>query len=717
MFRNWAPQQNHNLSISGGSEKIKYFGFFGYTDQETMIKQNGGNYNRYNAQSNIDADITKNLKMTIDLSAAYENRMFPIRGLQNDGYAWQDYYNTKPWYPATLPDPSKIAWGGIDVGSIATVTNIDLMGYNLNKSQNLRGIVTFTYDFEKIKGLKAKAFVNYSDNLSYNKNFRKPIKFYTYNPSNEVYSVAASFNESNLGEGFGKSSVLTQQYSLNYDNTFNKDHHVSALALFESMDYKANNINAFRSNLLTPAIDQLFIGSTTGMGNNGSASEMGRVSYVGRLNYNFKDRYLLETILRADASAKFPTENRWGYFPSVSLGWVMSQEGFMKSLRALDNLKLRASYGQSGNDAVGNFQYLSGYSVRGTAILDNAAQPGLYVTGLANPLLTWEKMAIYNAGLDFSFLNRKIYGTGDAFYRTRDGIPATRIASLPTTFGASLPPENLNSLDDRGFEFILGTSNKTGDFSYDISGNISWSRSKWIHYEEPDYTDPDQKNISQRSGQWTDRSMGYVSDGLFTSQDEINKLDFIYADLGGNSSLRPGDVKYKDLNGDKKLDWKDQKDIGKGTFPHWMYGFTGTLKYKNFDFTGLFQGAFGYNTMINLTMYPNSTEYDLRWTEQNNDPNALVPRLGGSSSNAYTSDYSYKSTAYIRLKTASLGYDVPKHILNKVGINKLRVYFAGTNLLTLSTLSKYGMDPETPSGTIMVYPQQRTLSLGLNMSF
>ena len=159
----------------------------------------------------------------------------------------------------------------------------------------------------------------------------------------------------------------------------------------------------------------------------------------------------------------------------------------MKNVRSIDNLKLRASYGQSGYDGVGNFQYLSGYSVRGTAILDNNPQTGLYSNGLANPFLTWEKITIYNAGLDFSVF-QKVHGTGEVFYRKRSGIPATRMTSLPTTFGSSLPPENLNSLDDRGFEFNLGTSNTIGNFSYDISGNISWSRSKWIHYEEPDYT-------------------------------------------------------------------------------------------------------------------------------------------------------------------------------------------------------------------------------------
>ena len=717
VFRPWAPQQNHNISIRGGSEKIKYFGFFGYTDQETMIKRNGGNYSRYNAQSNIDATITKNLSMTLDINAAFENRLFPIRGLQNGGFLWQDYYSTRPWYPATLPDPTKVAWGGIDVGSIATTSNIDLMGYNLNKGSDLRGTFILDYNVEKIKGLKVKALINYLNNETYGKSFYKPISFYTYNPTTQVYAVAASYTQSQVTESMYRGNVLTQQYSLNYENTFNKIHHLSALALFESTDYHDNNFNATRVNLLTPAIDQLFIGSTTGMGNNGSASEMGRISYVSRINYSLMDRYLIETTLRADASAKFPSNNRWGYFPSVSLGWIISQEGFLKSQKTLDNLKLRASYGQSGNDAVGNFQYLAGYSVRGNSILDNAAQPGLYSTGLANPYLTWEKMTIYNVGLDFSFLNRKFYGTGDAFYRLRNGIPATRVTSLPSTFGSSLPPENINSLDNRGFEINLGTSNSIGALSYDISGNISWSRSKWVHYEEPVYTDPDQKRIYQSSGQWTDRVMGYVSDGLFTSQDQINALKYVYSDLGSNAPLRPGDVIYKDLNGDGKLDWKDQKDIGKGTVPHWIYGLNGTIRYKDFDFTGLFQGAFGYNTLVNLTMYPNSIEYDLRWTSQNNNPNALISRLGGSSTNGYTSDYRYKATSYIRLKSASIGYDIPKRILNKTGINKLRFYFAGTNLLTISSLNKYGIDPEIPSGTIMYYPQQRTLSLGLSASF
>ncbi len=717
-FRNWAPQQNHNLSIRGGSKKIKYFGYFGYANQETMVKLNGGDYSRYNVQSNVDADITDNLKMSIDVSTTIQNKNFPIRGLNNGASFWQDYYTTKPWYPATLPDPTKVPWGGIDVGGVNSVSNIDLMGYNRTDDQNFRGTAMLTYDFKKIKGLQAKAKMNYTVSDVYQKTFNKPIKFWTYNTTTMVYTQSASFNESRLSENLYRFNNLTQQYSLDYNKTLSEKHKISLLALYESIDYKSNFFSATRTNLLTPLIDQLFIGSNIGMGNNGSANEMGRTSFVGRFNYSFDDRYLLETNFRADASAKFSSNKRWGYFPSVSAGWVISREKFMERIGVIDNLKLRASYGLSGNDAVGNFQYLSGYSTQGSVLFDDRQIPGLYITSLANPNLTWEKMTIYNAGLDYSFFKEKIYGTLDIFYRKRNGIPATRSNSLPSTFGSTLPPENINSLNDRGFEFSLGTRGSVRNFSYDINTNISWSRSKWDHFEEPDYVDPDQIRINKRSGQWTDRAMAYVSDGLFTSQKEIDNYNIKYVALGGNSTLKPGDIKYKDLNGDGVLDWKDHKEIGKGSFPHWTYGVNTTLHYKNFSLTTLFQGAFGFSTYVNITAYgTNSVMYDLRWTEKNNNPNALVSRLGGSSSNDFYSDYRWKTNSYVRLKVASFGYDFSKAGLNKLGIDKIRFYVAGTNLLTISTLDKFRIDPEVESGSALVYPQQRTITLGLNLSF
>jgi len=720
VMRDWAPQQQHNLSVRGGSDKIKYYGFIGFLDQETMIKKNGGNYNRYNLQSNIDAKITESLSLQLDLAAIVENKNYSARPMSG-GELWQDYWTTFPYYPALLPDPTKnsFAYGG-GLGGIHLSSNRAISGYNDTNSENLKGTLSLNYKIKAVKGLSAKAFANYFKYNSSNKTFHRPVNFYTYDPTSQAYTLIGSYyTKAALNQSYSKSSTFTQQYSLNYDNTFNDVHHITALALYEAINYNDDNLSASRINFLTSAIDQMYAGSTAGMMNNGSATEMGRKSYVGRINYEFKNKYLVETIFRADASAKFPSAKRWGYFPSVSLGWIITQEDFMKRFSKLDNLKLRVSYGQSGNDAVGNFQYLAGYTYGNTYLIGSGAQQGLRSTGLANPNLTWEWMKISNIGVDFSMFNRKLYGEADIFYRERSGIPTTRISTLPSTFGASLPPENINSLNNRGAELNIGTAGKIGELTYDISGNISWSRAKWDHYEEPIYTDSDQERIYKNSGRWTDRNYGYLSNGLFTSQTEIDVLKFDQ-DQQGNKSLRPGDIHYFDVNNDKKLNWKDQVEIGKGTTPHWFMGFNANLKYENFDFSALFQGAFGYSTVVNRNPYSqpqySTLLYEERWTTMKNNSTALFPRLGGASTNGLWSDFYFKKAGYIRLKTVSLGYSLPKRWLDEIAVSQVRIFAAGTNLLTFNKLKNYGLDPEAP-GVGNYYPQQRTISFGANISF
>jgi TonB-linked SusC/RagA family outer membrane protein len=721
LTRDWAPQQQHNLSVRGGSDRIKYYGFIGFLDQETIWKKNGGNYGRNNLQSNIDAKILDNLSLQLDVSSITEDREFPWRP-QGEGAntVWQDYWNTLPIYPATLPDATKIPYAGPSgVGGAHVITNSEIAGYHNTELQTLKGTGALNYTFNFIKGLTAKALYNVIQTSSNNKHFTRPANFYTYDPASQIYTLAgATGDKASLSQTDDRSKIKTGQISLNYQHTFAENHQVKAFALYEAIDYSSDYLTAMRINFLTPAIEELFAGSTTNMTNNGSASEMGRKSYVGRLNYSYKEKYLVETILRADASAKFPSDKRWGYFPSVSLGWKISDENFMKGLQNLDHLKLRASYGQSGNDGVGNFQYLTGYKYGLTHILNNATQQGIVSTGLPNPNLTWEEISIYNAGIDFSMWKRKLYGEADIFYRERSGIPSTRIATLPSTFGANLPPENLNSLNDRGFDVKLGTAGSINDLTYDLNANISYTRSKWDHFEEPVYTDPDQERLYKKSGQWTDRAFGYASDGLFTSQDQINSLTF-NQDGQGNKSLRPGDIRYKDTNLDGTLDWKDQVEIGKGTIPHWMVGFNTNLKYKDFDFSALFQGAFDYYNYIVLThgaLAP-ALVYDLRWTEENNNPNAFIPRLGGAATNNYGSDHYYQKAGYIRLKTLSFGYNLPKHLLEPVKLSGVRFYFAGYNLLTFDKLSKYGTDPEAPSGNAgYYYPQQKTITFGVNIT-
>jgi len=718
-IRPWAPQQNHNVSVTGGSEKVKFYSYLGYNNQETISRNDGGGYNRINLQTTMDAVIIDGLTLSSSFNYIKENRDFTAMNLASSNYYYA-LYDSDPRYALSLPDKTMLSYAGSSYGNAVFVSSRKLAGYSRSDNHNLRINGSLTYDIKEIKGLKLKAFVNYNGYFGLSKVFRKQPGFYSYKADIDEYIFERkSQDPTMLAHGTSYSEDMTQQYSISYENTLNEDHQLSVLALHERINYKNEGFDTQRGNLTTSVIDQLFAGDPTTASNGSYASEMGRSSFVGRVNYGYKNRYLVETIFRADASAKFPKDGRWGYFPSVSLGWVVSQEDFLINSKIIDNLKIRGSFGQSGDDGIGNYQYYAGYAYDMSYILADKIYQGLYSTGLANSRLSWERLSIYNGGIDFSFFKRKLYGTVEGFYRLRTGIPGYRTESLPSTFGASLPLENLNSMDSRGFELEAGTSGKYGDFNYDISANISWARSKWVSFDEPVYTDADQKRIYGYSGKWTDERYGYVSDGLFTSMDEIAALDYTYVDLGGNEALKTGDVKYLDMNDDKKLDWRDQVKIGQGTMPNWMYGLNMNFKYKNIDLGMLFQGAFGYTSYIDLESAPTTLKYENRWTEKENSKYSLVPRPGSKNvANWWYSDYRNHNASYVRLKNMALGYELGKKALETIKLSKLRIYVAGTNLFTLSSLAKYGVDPEAPEGTpAYYYPQQRTVSLGVSLNY
>ncbi|MFQ3325899.1 MAG: TonB-linked SusC/RagA family outer membrane protein [Salibacteraceae bacterium] len=719
LLRDWAPQKQHNLSVRGGSEKIKYYGFVGYMNQETVWNISDPDYTRYHIQSNVDAQITDQLALRFDIT----NINGLVRTTQQDqfGYpnnsleAWGKYHQHLSMFPATLPDPTKRPFGGLN-SNLHILMDRDYFGYRNTGTNDFRTTLSLNYDFKSIEGLSAKIFFNSKQKYRFMKYMQKPASYYDYNSSNDTYTLRGSYGtKANANESRNFDKQNTTQISLNYNRTFNDDHHVSGLFLHELIDISGNSLSAGRINFLTASIEQLFAGSTEGMTNNGSAYEMGRSSFVTRANYRFKNKYYIETSFRADASAKFNEEKRWGYFPSVSLGWAMSEEGFMQNFDSLDRVKLRASYGTSGNDAVGNFQYLSGF-VYGSTELFSGVEQGIVSSGLANPNLSWEELAIYNIGVDFSLWNRKLYGEVDAFYRTREGMIATRLASLPSTVGAQLPPENLNSQNNRGFELKVGTSGGySSGLQYDLSANLSYTRSQWDSFEEPVYDDPEQERLYKKSGRWTDREFGYISDGLFGSQAEIDNLGY-NMDGQNNATLKPGDVRYLDTNDDGIIDWTDQQEIGTGTTPLFMFGFTSNLSYKNFDLSVLFQGAAAHYSSLNF-IFNTETYYNNRWTPENNDTNALVPRLGGAPSNGWKSDYRYRNASYLRLKNLNIGYNVPQALLDKAGVKDFRIFLSGYNLFSIDGFKNYDLDPEFPSGGGgRYYPQQKTVSLGINLT-
>ncbi|MEC5144000.1 TonB-dependent receptor [Chitinophaga sp. 212800010-3] len=720
ILRSWAPMQNYNLSVRGGNKNIRYYTFLGTMQQGSFWKKNGGDYKRYNFQTNVDANILDNLTVGVTVSNIIDNINSTNRPQNGGGYLFADLYNNKPMYPASLPDPTKIPFSGSATGGALVQSNRELGGYSDDHFQTFTQSVNINYNFKKLKGLSLKAFGNYTRINDNQKSYARPVDLWTYNVDTKQYSLAAQYNSNTqLNQQKSETTTLTGQFSINYNNTFNSVHTISAMALYEAYSYSYDYISAGRANFTFPSLDQMFAGDVNTESNNGGASQTGRSSYVGRINYGYANKYLAQFILRADASAKFPPGSRWGYFPSASLGWRMGQENFLKHVYNLDELKLRASYGASGYDGVGDFQYLSGYGpTLMPALFGGVPVMGIASLGMPNPNLSWERISIYNAGIEYSFFKRKLYGELDVFYRKRNGIPARRTTSLPSTFGADLPLENLNSMSNRGFELSVGTSGKSGDWKWDVSGNISWQRAKWGHVEEVDYTDPDSKRINQLSGQWVDRTFGYKSAGLFTSQDQIDHLGIQYP---GNPVLHPGDVKYVDVNKDGILDWKDQVEIGKGQIPEYMAGLNINVTYKDFDLSALIQGAFGYYKNVNLGAYT-KTYFDNRWTEANNNPNALIPRLGGAGTNGLLSDRNFIKADYARLKSIALGYNLPKSVIQTIGFQHARVYVGATNIFTLSKLNKYDVDPESPFSvqdgqpTTSYYPQQKTIMLGVNIS-
>lgn len=717
----YSPFQQHNLSFRGGNSAVRYFTFLGYTGQTGMYKSGDNQLNRYNIRSNIDAQITRDFSVGFDLSYIKTDLKAPNRPQVS---LWQDLQESQPVYPSSLPDPSKIAYTGMVISTVASTTR-DLGGYRDNNSNQIFSTLRLKYDLPAIEGLSVKGVLNYINNSSKSKGWAKQYSMWTYEPQSDTYQEKAGAISTFLSEGYGQTDNITGQLFLNYDRNFAQKHSVSGLLLTEVSSSRAQNISAGNNGFISTAIDYLFAGGATSQSSSGSASETGRLSYVGRVNYAYDNKYLLEATMRYDGSPKFPADRRWGFFPSVSAGWILSRESFARDINWLDNLKLRVSYSKSGYDGIGAFQYIAGFNFANRYVVNGETRTGLLARGLENLLITWEDMTIYNAGIDFSAFQNKFYGEFDVFYRDRRNILATRILSLPNTFGATLPQENINSQNNRGFELMLGYRNNISrDFRYDISGNISYARARWDHYEEPEYTDPDDIRINKVSGNWADRWFGYQSDGLFTSADEIAKHE-LDQDNQGNATLKPGDIKYVDQNGDNKLDWRDKVQIGTTSTPQVMFGINLNLAYRNFDLSILGQGATRYQYMLNLQT-PNEGNiaqiiYDMRWTEANNNRDAKVPRvyIGSKPNNLFTSDYWLYNASYLRIKVLSLGYNLPSSLLNKVAFDNVRIYFSGTNLFTFSGMNKFSIDPEAPSGVRagLSYPQQKILTLGLNVTF
>ncbi len=741
-LRNFAPQQQHNISVRGGTEKVKYFVSGGYYHQDGILKSDDIKNNRYSLRSNLDIELTKRLSMGIDISIINQDYIGPRNQLERTGSIvgiMTMLYRARPyWSNEPFPDPSYAHAMGTGEISPATLSEIDYSGYK--KWNKLSGDAKINFAYSLPYGFTVRAVFDYSRIYLRNKEKAEKTPVYTYNWDTGEYKLITNVNSmSSLVERQDITNSMTQQYFLNWDKKF-KDHSLSAMLVYEKLSNNYDYFSASRQNYQFD-IDYLFAGPDLDKDNTGSGSEGGRKAWIGRINYDYKGKYLFEVSSRYDGSANFPPDSRWGFFPSASAGWRISEENFIKdNLPFVNNLKLRASHGLLGYDAAGSFQYLATYSVKSSYIYDNTnvLSSGIRADALPNTSITWEKMRTTNAGVDFSLWNSMLEGSFDYFYRKRTDVLGARTNSIPDIVGASMPNVNYAAYDNRGWELTLNHSSKIGDIKYSVGGNISWNREKILVKDHADFANEELRRRGDPIGDFTDELWTYPTDGLFKSFEEIQG----WADIDGknNATIKPGDVKYIDSNGDGQITVDDMIIAGRGSYPKLTYGLNMSVAWKGFDLSMLWQGAGLYNYSLRSSpdlafpfyagntpttdMYYNSYVPEGNpWMEANTDGRWPLVRT-----DSYNRSHpSYKTAnqfwlidgSYIRLKNIQLGYTIPKKLISRWGIGNCKVYVSGYNLLTFSELDF--VDPEIDTDAAKTFgdyhPPMGSYNVGVIVNF
>ncbi|MBG6234967.1 TonB-linked SusC/RagA family outer membrane protein [Pedobacter sp. CAN_A7] len=734
-IRDNAPQYYQNLNVDGGTEDVKYFFNVGYLDQDAIWKSNSTQFKRYNLRSNLSAKINKRLTAELNLSGRLEDRQAPgvassliMATIKRESPISPIYANNNPDY---------LAPSNVQQNSLAQ-TDSEISGYSSNRKKFFSGIARLTYDLPWVDGLNAKATYSYQNTDTEGKTYIKKYNLYKYNTAANSYDVDYTANDpSNLGVNNNHQDDQAFQLSLNYAKNFGGKHNLSGLLLFERTSTNTSYLSAYREFLLDN-LDELFAGVPTNQSNDGSSAQIAREGYVGKFNYDYASKYLVEMGFRYDGTYKVAPENRFGFFPNVSVGWRINEENFLKNVTALDNLKLRASFGKVGDDGGDDpgaanyiipFRYIPGYNYPANNYqFGSQLIPGLITSGLTNPLLTWYTSYTSNIGLDVSLWSGKLSASVDVFYRKRTGLLATRLLSLPNTFGAALPQENLNGDNTRGFELELSHKNTVGNWTYSISPNLTFSRSKYGYLEQSEQTNSLNNYQGNMTDRWMNISRGYVSIGQFQNQQEINTSPV--QDTQGNKTLLPGDIRYQDINGDGVIDSRDQTVIGRGATPEIFYGLNLNVNFKNFDLSVLLQGAANFNRYYSEELqnpfFNNANSLAMfsdRWHRADlyDTNSAWIPgkypstMISGTPNNQRYSTFWMQDATYLRIKNVDLGYTFSKHLTEKIGMRTARIYVSGQNVFTLSKV-KF-IDPEQPNGRGNFYPQQKLWTLGLNVGF
>lgn len=746
--------QKHNVTVQGGGEKMRYFTSFGYLGQKGNI--DNFNYNRYNVRANIEGTIGKNFDYKVGLSGVMSRRSTPayLSGGSDAGYAETGWFSIArqtiqmhPYLPRQYQGYYTGAVQNNQSFLVSPLAAIYESGFKHTNGASMRANAEFTYHLPWVKGLTLRASGSYDWSNSHNKNLSTPygMMSMTKDASGQwawnlrTDNPHVSDNSTNLGEGSTYSEQLVGQAGIDYANTFGK-HTIEAMALVEARQYKGNSLSAYVKNLPFASLPELSNGTATNSPVGGWSSASRSAGYVFRAKYDYADKYLAEFTGRVDGSYKFAGMNnkRWGFFPSGSVAWRISKEDFMKDVNIVDDLKIRGSVGLLGNDSVSEYMFLSTYSkydeLVAYGLLGGATStnPAYYTSGIANTDLTWEKTLSWNAGVDMTMWGGMLGVELDAFYNYTYDMLTAQSSGFPTSMGGYYPTwVNKNAIDTKGVDIMLSHRNHVNvggkPFYYDITGSLTWSHTRWLVYnDEPNIVDY-RKVVGTTYGS----ILCWKADGLYRSEAEIDKNAWY--------GTRPnvGDIRYVDINGDGKIDEDDKGYFGRSNRPQLTFGLNFNLSWNGIDFNAQFTGGALFDVSLTGTYY-NGYDDNTIWTqtfkEGGNSPlflvqnayseynkNGTFPRLTLSTTshggdNGLSSTFWIRDGKYIRLKSAQLGYTLPKKWTNAVKIEAIRFFIEGQNLFTIDGLPD-GIDPESPGVNNGYYPQQRLMMGGLSLTF
>ncbi len=724
MFKNQAQNQRLTASVSGGGEIARYYISGAYYNEGSIFMQDemanydsSIRYQKTNFRANVDVNLFPTTVLDVSLANIFEQ-------INEPGHAksdiWYYGFNTSPnAFPAYYTDDNGdwLAWSGPQQGSGHNPYNaLYNSGYNEVFKNSTQASVSLKQDLKDIvEGLTAR--VTYSwDAWNYNniKRYKEVPQFIAQGRDengnlilNQAYVGSNTLGyETGRGGNGANGNTNYLEAVINYDKTFGEQHNVSAMAMY---NHKIKNL--------------------VGVDNNYSSLPYKNQGVAARVTYNYDMRYFVELNAGYNGSENFSPGNRFGLFPAVAAGWMVTNEDFMQSVSGwLSLLKLKASYGIVGNDQIGGsrrFIYnptistgLDGYE--GMGVNGDYNPGGIAVGEVANPNVGWEESEKTNIGIELGFMDNALRLYADFFHEHRSGIFMQR-GALPSIAGISTTPwVNVGEMKNQGFDATLEYMQRFGEVEVTAQGNFTFAENEILNNDEPDWEYTYQNRIGESSGQ----PFGLIADGLF-----VDEADIASSPVQTFGSVRPGDIKYRDINGDARIDASDMVPIGYTSLPEIIYGFGATVAYKGFSLNFLFQGI--GNSSIFLgggTIRPfeggnvqrsnfNSDLVGNVWTTQDPDPNATYPRMStvANANNSQTSTFWMRNRAYLRLKNAEISYTLPRSLVSKAKLGSARIYIQGLNLLTFSEFKLW--DPENGGGEGATYPLNRVFNIGIQLSY